>query len=182
MLDTVESQKQSVGRPTKYRPEFVEQAVQLCRDEGYTDEQLAATFKISTKQLYVWKNKYSEFREAINSSKEAFDTRVVENSLLKRAMGYEYKETITVRGEVVKAVKKLMAPDVPVCIFWLKNRNPKRRRDAQQQVVSAEPTEEITIEDIKEDIRKLEEAGTGLVVEQLSIVFSDAHFATALRA
>jgi len=62
-------------------------------------------------------------------------------------------------------IRKLMPPDVTACIFWLKNRNPKRWRDAQHQVVSTEPPREFTIEEIKEDIRKLEEAGTGLVVE-----------------
>ena len=57
-----DKQKHPGGRPTKYRSEFVEQAEQLCRDEGYTDKQLAAKFTVSVKQLYVWKNRYSEFR------------------------------------------------------------------------------------------------------------------------
>jgi len=161
MQDTVENQKQSVGRPTRYRSEFVEQAEQLCRHEGCTDEQLAATFKISAKQLYVWKKKYGEFREAISRGKEDFDTDVVENSLIKRATGFEYDETTTVSGKVVKVVRRQALPDVTACIFWLKNRNPRRWRDAQHQVLSTEPPEEITIE----DTRKVEEAGTGLVIE-----------------
>jgi len=160
-----EIQKQRIGRPSKYRPEFVEQAGQLCRDEGYTDVQLAAKFGIGKTQLYVWKREYPEFAEAIKRGKEGFDTRVVESSLLKRATGYEYDEITTVRDGVVKVVTKLMAPDVTACIFWLKNRNPKRWCDAQHQVVSTEPPREFTIEEIKEDIRKLEEAGTGLVIE-----------------
>jgi len=129
---------------------------------------LAATFKISTKQLYVWKDKYSEFREAINRGKEGFDTRVVESSLINRAAGYEYYEITTVRGNVVKVVTKLMPPDVTACIFWLKNRNLKRWCDAQHQVLSTEPPREFTIEEIKEDIRKLEEAGTGLYLSSSS--------------
>jgi len=58
-----------------------------------------------------------------------------------------------------------MPPDVTTCIFWLKDRNPKRWSDAHRQVVSTGPAEEVAIEEIKEDIRKLEEAGTCLAVE-----------------
>jgi len=86
VLDMGEIQKQRVGRPTKYRSEFIEEAEQFCRDKGYTNEQLAATFKISTKPLYDWKNKYSEFREAINRGKEDFEpelSRTVLSSVLQ---------------------------------------------------------------------------------------------------
>jgi len=160
-----EIQKQRSGRPSKYRPEFVEQAERLCREKGYTDVQLAAKFHIGTTQLYVWKREYPKFAEAIKRGKEGFDSNVVENSLLKRAAGYEYDEITTVRGKVVKVITKLMAPDITACVLWLKNRNPRRWRDAQHQVVGTEPPREFTIEEIKEDIRKLEEAGTGLVFE-----------------
>lgn len=45
VLDMSDKEKHPVGRPTKYRSEFVEQAKQFCREEGSTDEQLAATFR-----------------------------------------------------------------------------------------------------------------------------------------
>jgi len=95
--------------------------------------------------LYAWKREYPDLAEAMKRGKEAFDTKVVESGLLKRATGYECDEITTVRGKGVKVVIKLMAPDVAASIFWLKNRNPRRWRDAQHQIVSAEPPQEITI-------------------------------------
>jgi len=86
-------------------------------------------------------------------------------SLVKRATGFEYDETTIVGGKVVKVVRKQALLDVTACIFGLKNPNPKRWRDAQHQGLSTEPPEEITIEDIKADIWKLEEACTGMVFE-----------------
>jgi len=78
-----EIQKQRVGRPTKYRPEFVEQAEQLCRDEGYTDEQLAAKLGIGRTQLYFWKREYPDFAEAIKRGKEALSSVLRAMSMMK---------------------------------------------------------------------------------------------------
>lgn len=165
-----DKQKHPGGRPTKYRPEFVEQAEQLCRDEGFTDKQLAAKFTVSVKQLYVWKNEYSEFREAIGRGKEAFDTGIVENSLLKRALGFEYDEVTKRRQDesvelvVTRVVAKRAIPDVGATSLWLRNRNPKRWREAQHQILSTEQPEILTIEEVKERIWELEEAWAGLAV------------------
>ena len=55
------------------------------------DEQIAARIGITTSTLYDWKNKYSEFSEALKRGKEVVDIEV-ENALLKRALGYDYTE------------------------------------------------------------------------------------------
>ena len=61
--------------------------------DGLTDEQIAARIGITTSTLYDWKNKYSEFSEALKRGKEVVDIEV-ENALLKRALGYDYTEEI----------------------------------------------------------------------------------------
>ena len=59
--------------------------------DGLTDEQIAAKAGIRASTLYDWKNKYSEISEALKRGKEVVDI-MVENALLKRALGYSYTE------------------------------------------------------------------------------------------
>ena len=106
--------------------------------DGLTDEQIAARIGITTSTLYDWKNKYSEFSEALKRGKEVVDIEV-ENALLKRALGYDYTEERVERSQdggkkSVKTVQtvKHIPPDTTAQIFWLKNRRPDRWRDKQQ--------------------------------------------------
>ena len=66
--------------------------------DGLTDEQIAARIGITTSTLYDWKNKYSEFSEALKRGKEVVDIEV-ENALLKRALGYDYTEERVERSQ-----------------------------------------------------------------------------------
>lgn len=59
--------------------------------DGLTDEQIAENIGIANSTLYDWKNKFSEFSEALKKGKDVAD-RQVENALFKRALGYEYTE------------------------------------------------------------------------------------------
>lgn len=59
--------------------------------DGLTDEQIAHNMGITAKTLYEWKNKYGEICESLKKGKEVVD-RMVENALLKRALGYKYTE------------------------------------------------------------------------------------------
>ncbi len=93
---------------------------------------------ITTSTLYDWKNKYSEFSEALKRGKEVVDIEV-ENALLKRALGYDYTEERVERSQdggkkSIKTVQtvKHIPPDTTAQIFWLKNRRPDRWRDKQQ--------------------------------------------------
>lgn len=100
--------------------------------DGLTDEQIAQNIGISTSTLYDWKNKHPEISEALKRGKEVVD-RLVENALLKRALGYEYVEVTTKEsdmGNEVKKVVKHVLPDVTAQIFWLKNRKPDVWRDS----------------------------------------------------
>ena len=106
--------------------------------DGQTEEQIAANIGISRKTLYEWKSKYSDICDTLKRGKEVID-RQVENALLKRALGYSYKETTRelvvnkTTGEaefkITKVVEKEVVPDTTAQIFWLKNRKPNEWRD-----------------------------------------------------
>lgn len=102
--------------------------------DGLTDEQIAHNMGITASTLYAWKNKYLEFSESLKKGKEVVDIEV-ENALLKKALGFEYKEVKVEKSEKdgVKATTttKRVIPDTTAQIFWLKNRRPDKWRDRQ---------------------------------------------------
>lgn len=123
------------GRPSSYRPEFVEQAKKLCA-LGATDLELADFFDVNVLTIYRWKNRYPDFCNALTVAKAEADERV-ERSLYNRAVGYTYdgEKIITVAqgggvSEVRRvAIKEHVPPDVTAQIFWLKNRRKDTWRD-----------------------------------------------------
>ena len=129
--------KHAGGRPTKYKPEYAEQAYKLAC-EGYTDRKIADFFKVRERTINNWKQDHPEFFQSLKKGKDEFDTDVIEQSLAKRASGYQYKEvtkTISKEGKkvTIKEVTKEVAPDPTSIIFWLKNRRPTRWRDKQSE-------------------------------------------------
>ncbi len=144
-----------VARPSKYETHVaprLEEIKDWCRN-GATDEEIAKRLGISRDSFYQYKKEFSDFSDTLKETKEIVDAQV-ENALLKRALGYEYKEVTkkVVDGElkVTKVITKQVVPDTTAQIFWLKNRRPDKWRD--------KPTEEkderesvsvnITIEDL----------------------------------
>jgi hypothetical protein len=128
----------------------------LARD-GCIDEEIADYLGVSVKTLNAWKIRYPEFKEALKGGKLEIDL-LVEDSLLKRALGYEYKETEVKKspdGVTKKRSRKHMAPDVTAQIFWLKNRQPERWRDKQDVNLGGEVAvndgEKNIIEEIAQD-------------------------------
>lgn len=99
--------------------------------DGMIDTQIAEKMGISTKTLYEWKKKYESINLALRRGKEVVD-RMVENALLKSALGYDYEETEyyeTKRGTTKRTYVKHMPPNVTAIIYWLKNRKPAEWRD-----------------------------------------------------
>lgn len=58
--------------------------------DGLTDEQIAHNMNISCSTFYKYKDKYVEISESLKKNKEIADYEV-ENSLFKKAMGYNAK-------------------------------------------------------------------------------------------
>ncbi|MCW0413491.1 helix-turn-helix domain-containing protein [Xanthomonas sacchari] len=118
------------GRPTKYKPEFVEQGAKLAA-KGFTDTEIADFFNVAVSTIYLWKVQHPEFSEALTTSKEAADQRV-ERALYERALGYSHPEThvSNYQGQVtLTPLRKHYPPDAASMIFWLKNRRPDLWRD-----------------------------------------------------
>ncbi|SDQ98751.1 hypothetical protein SAMN05428982_2761 [Pseudoxanthomonas sp. CF385] len=120
------------GRPTKYRPEFAEQARKLAL-LGFTDEKMADFFEVEVRTIYRWKAEHAQFCQAVKAGKDDADATVA-NTLYRSALGggtvTEVKQETDADGKVIhrKTVKELPA-NVTAQIFWLKNRQPQQWRE-----------------------------------------------------
>lgn len=131
--------------------------------EGYTEQQICEAMGINPCTLVEWKKRFSAIAEALKRGKAPVDV-MVENALLKRALGYEYTEVTKERildrktGQykltVTKETVKKVPPDVVAQIFWLKNRRPDLWREKRQELgdiySQAEALDAIQIGEIKE--------------------------------
>lgn len=125
--------KREVGRPSKYKQEFCDQAYKYCL-LGATDKDLSEFFDVAEDTIHEWKKVYPEFSESIKDGKQIADIKVVE-SLYKRATGYQQQEVKIFQYEgmpVVVPFTAIIAPETTAAIFWLKNRQPKVWRDKQE--------------------------------------------------
>lgn len=125
-------EQREVGRPTKYKEEYNQQAYKLCL-LGHTDEELAAFFEVHVSTIHQWKLDYPDFSDSIKKGKEVADGNVVA-SLYHRAIGYQAPDLDIkmYEGEIIETpYTKHYPPDATSAIFWLKNRQPKKWRDKQ---------------------------------------------------
>jgi hypothetical protein len=132
----------SKGRPSKYTEDFPILAEGYAR-EGLNDKEIAAKLGISIAQYYVYQNDNPDFSESIKRGKAPVDT-MVENALLKRALGYDYTEQTTeikmdAKGipqpAMVKNTVKHVAGDIGAMAFWLKNRKPAEWKDKHEMAI-----------------------------------------------
>lgn len=137
---------------TDVKPKLIE--IEAWKRDGLTDEQIFKNLGISRDTFYKYKEKYSDFSEAIKKGKEVADIEV-ENALFKRAIGYKYKEVIKEVKEIdgkkstyVKEVIKEMQGDVAAQIFWLKNRKSSKWKD-KQDIDIEDNNVSITIQGVK---------------------------------
>ena len=121
------------GRPSKYEPAFVGQAQKLAA-LGATDREVAAFFEVDERTINRWKQEHEDFCQSLKVGKQAADERV-EQSLYRRALGYEQDDThfSAYEGNVTQTpYVKIIPPDTTAAIFWLKNRKPVEWRDKQE--------------------------------------------------
>jgi hypothetical protein len=119
------SRKGIGGRPTLYRPEYVEQAFDLTL-LGKTDAQIAAIFGVSQQTLDDWKKSHPEFFGSLTRGKDIADGRVA-RSLYERATGYSH-EAVKIfmpagaEEPVYAPYTERYPPDTGAASLWLKNR------------------------------------------------------------
>jgi len=129
----------------------VELVYRLCRDFGARLEDIAEFFEVGQSSLRRWMNAIPELRDAVQRGRDECDSNKVEKSLFNRTQGYEVTEVHRERpiyknkqtGELVfgdlvvtKEITKHLPPDTLSIIYWLKNRQKDRWRDAQEHDVN----------------------------------------------
>ena len=134
-----------VGRPSKYKEEYAEQAKKLCL-LGATNEKLADFFEVNVSTIYEWQNTHSEFSDALKEGKVLADAEIA-YSLFHRAKGYSCPDVDIkmYEGEIIETpYTKHYPPDATSMIFWLKNRQPDLWRE-KREIVEVEADSDITI-------------------------------------
>ena len=114
--------------------------------DGLTDKQIAKNIGITERTFTEWKSRFSSIYSALKKGKAPVDFEV-ENALLKRALGYDYKEIIKEIDnngkQHVREITKHMPPDVGAAVFWLKNRRRDKWRDRPDLIQDAPQGNEI---------------------------------------
>jgi hypothetical protein len=135
--------------------------------EGLTDVQIASKIGISPRRYYEWQIKFPQISQALKKGKAPVDTQV-ENALLKRALGYEYIETVTDYTfsetekdedgnpkKIIKNIrmtKKHVAPETGAIAFWLKNRRPDRWREKREEQIAVSQADYSLLEEVGKDV------------------------------
>ena len=140
-------------------PNKLDKLAEWCR-EGATDKEIAKSLGVGLTTFYQWQKDYPEIREVISVSKPVVDFQV-ENQLLKRALGYRYKETkqIRINSEIVReeVTEKECVPDVTAIKWWLRNRRPDKWGDKQNAENESKLDIEKLIDEWTEKAIELEE-------------------------
>ena len=109
-----------------------------CR-RGLTKEQISENLGISVQSFDNYMKRYEEFAAAVDKGREEIEIHI-ENALVKRALGYSWKEVTRERKQVknpetgemeyklvvTKSVTKHVVPDVGAQQYYLEHRAPKR--------------------------------------------------------
>ena len=126
--------------------------------DGLTVKQIAARLQVSSDTLYKWRYKNPQLEEAFKKGKELVDYEV-ENALLKAALGYTKKKTVTYLGNVRKngnreiggeEIIEEVGPNVTACLAWLNNRKSKDwQRNRDESLSLEDKMSGVTIQIIK---------------------------------
>ena len=122
------------GRPTRYRPEYANQARQAYQ-LGACDEDIARFFEIDISTFYRWRVRHADFAAACVIGREFADNRV-EMSMYQRAIGFEYEvERVFMFASwtdpLTARFTKRVLGDPRTAMQWLRLRRPKEWREAK---------------------------------------------------
>ena len=138
--------KRSAGQPTKFKPEYCEQARKLCL-LGFIDSQIADFFNVSVSTINNWKREHPEFLESLKAGKVNADANVAVG-LYQRATGYTHREDKIFQNNGIPVIvesEKHYPPD-PISIkYWLNNRQPELWREKVEKEDSDQDAQPLTI-------------------------------------
>ena len=148
--------KKPGGARGKYREWLTENSllrIESWASDGLTNEDIAHNMGIARQTLNNWCNKYPSIMDALKKGREPV-VRKLENSLIKKAQGFEYVETTTEMwvgedGEKKQKVSKhtrYSPPDSSALMFLLENYKPNKYRNYNA----------LTKKQIETDIKKVQ--------------------------
>ena len=141
--------KGQLGRPSKWKPEYMEQGRKLCL-LGLTDAEMADLWGVSERTINEWKKSVPGFSQSIARGKVLADADMAER-LYERGMGYSHAETVIncYQGVILKTkVTRHYPPDTQAAVTWLERRDPERwrKRDADEGDENAPPPVQVVLE------------------------------------
>lgn len=124
--------------------------------DGYTYQDIANRVGVTERSLQNWRRTYPEIDNVLAKGREVVDY-MVENALLKSALGYRTKETkvttVIQNGTVVETIKeeteKEQAPNVSAAQCWLYNRKPDKWKNMNSRSNIIDDIDEDTSIEIK---------------------------------
>lgn len=131
--------KKKTGRPTKYKPEYNEQAYKLCL-LGATDKEMADFFGVEEKTINNWKHEFPKFLQSLKKGKIVADSEVAEK-LYQRACGYSHDDVhigLYSGKPVITKLIKHYPPDTAAAFIWLKNRAGWRDKQEHEHGITKE--------------------------------------------
>jgi hypothetical protein len=142
------------GRPSSYKPAYVDQAKKAC-EAGFTDVEVGKLFGVSEVTINEWKLAHKEFCLALKSGKTAADDRM-ERSFYQRGLGYDYESKKTVKDntgfEQVTKTTQHVPGDVGAQFRWLSNRRPEVWRERHEVDVSGKIENVFTLNIFEQDL------------------------------
>ena len=109
--------------------------------KGATNKEIADAFGITARTLARWYEKYVSFQKSMDDGRANPDTKV-EQSLYRRAIGYEVEETETIiemdkdgnqKPARIRRTKRHIPAENMAMIYWLNNRKRKTGEWSQRQ-------------------------------------------------
>lgn len=133
-----------IGRPTKFKPEFVEQVYKLSL-LGLIDTEMAEFFEVCEATFHNWKLENPDFLESLTAGKLKADAEVA-LGLYERAKGTEIIEEQAIKVKIgpneeavqIVNLKKQIPADTRAAFIWLQNRQSSRWKDRREEKTSTD--------------------------------------------
>lgn len=164
------------GPRSKYDPELHPHVIRYLALLGTSNADICKALKIVADTLWKWGKKYPEIADALKIGRDVTLSRVGQ-SLIKRAMGYDYEE-VEVTGvatsdgktitQKIKKTKKHVPPDLGAIVFTLCNldRLNWRRTDAPADLGEKD---ELRTEDLAQMMMQVSSQMGGLFADELPL-------------
>lgn len=127
------------GRKSLYTS-GTDDAARLHAAAGKDDAAIAKALGVSVTTLRNWRHEYDSFHLAIQQGRDTWNVTAVEESLVKRAIGYEVEEESVEEGgkhgTKTTTTKRHIPADTRAAQFVLTNRAPDRWKQKQEVTIS----------------------------------------------